>query len=215
MASEVVVPDLVATPAVSRASQITAADLAVPRLYVANSLSQARQSGLVNEGDIYLALSADDDEPEILYEAGSDASGVLVHVLDMFKGLSVRADGEVTSYAFDDPNAPADADTTYNYTVFLPEVDNELPAKMLLSRSGSGTARKINTVLLRSARDLPETAFRLTSTKRQKDRHTWHVISAATVDADEKHVARARELAAALTAASRPAPSRTFDTPEI
>jgi hypothetical protein len=193
------VPALAPTPATT----ITAEDIVVPRLYVGNYMSDAVKHQLVRFGDVYLADSADDSEPRVLWSLGSSEPGVLAHVLHLRKGKSFSEQGsgsQLQVWDFDDPTADSRAWTTYQYTLILPEVDPDMPAKLLLTKSGKPTAQKINTVLGRSAAQGPSwiNAFRLTSAKRQKDQNEWSVFQAATAQANPEHVRQAGELFALL-----------------
>lgn len=213
------VPALAATPATT----LTAADIVVPRLYVGNALSAAVKSkGTdVNYGDIYLAENADDPDPQVLWSLGSSAKGVLFHVLHLRKGLSFSAGGDddLQTWEFGDPNAHPEAWTTYQYHVCLPEVDPDMPAKLLLTKSGKPTAQKINTVLGR--RGGPETyplsAFRLTSAERSKGRNEWCIFQAASEDATKKNteaaVALYHQIAPGLAQSGRS--SHGSDEPQI
>jgi len=191
------VPALAPTPATT----ITAADIVVPRLYVGNALSAAvKQSKLtgVSYGDVYLAENADDPDPQVLWSLGSDEPGVLFHVLALRKGLSYSAGGDddLQTWEFGSPDAHPDAWTTYQYHVILPEIDVDMPAKLLLTKSGKPTAQKINTVLARQSGVAPmySCAFRLTSAERKKGRNEWAIFQASSVTADKKHVAAAEAL---------------------
>lgn len=186
------VPALAPTPATT----IGAEDIAVPKLYVGNYLSEAVRSQLVKFGDVFLALGADDQEPNVLWSLGSDDPGVLFHVLHLKKGKSWSDGGPLQLYDYDDPSAPADAKVTYNYVLFLPEVDPDMPAKLLLTKSGTPTAQKINTVLVRNAASGPSwsNAFRLTTVKRKNDKGEYAVAQVVVAQADQKHVKQASEL---------------------
>lgn len=187
------VPALAPTPATT----ITAEDIAIPRLYIGNLTSGAVREQLAKFGDVYLALGADDTEPQVLWSLNSSDAGVLFHVLHLRKGKSWSPDGgRLELYDFDDPSAPAEAWTTYNYTLFLPEVDEDMPARLLLTKTGRATAQKINTVIARNAGAGPswQNAFRLTSAKRKNDKGEFAVAQVALAEADPKHVQRAGEL---------------------
>lgn len=217
------VPALAPTPA---SQQITAEDIVVPRLYVGNYMSKLVKRKVVNYGDIYLAAGAEDPDAQVLWEAGSDKPGVLVHVLGMVKrrSYSPSKGAPPISWHFEDPTAHPDAWTTYNYTLFLPEVDPDMPAKLLLTKTSRGTAQRINTVLARSASaPLYSSAFRLTSAERSKDDNEWTIFEARQVPAEKvnpDHVGQAAVLYELVApglereAASRPAET-SKDEPEI
>lgn len=213
------VPALAPTPATT----LTAEDIVVPRLYVGNQMSKAVKRKLASFGDIYIAQGADDPDAQVLWEFGSSQPGVLIHVLGVLKRKSYTPGGSapLQMWDFEDPTAHPDAWTTYNYTLFLPEVDPDMPAKLLLTKSGRGTAQRINTVLARNnPQPLYASAFRLTSAERTKDDNEWTIFQASQVTADAKHVSQAAELyelvapGLAREASSRPAASNP-DEPNI
>ena len=207
------VPALAPTPATT----ITAEDIVIPRLYVGNPLSKAVKKKLASYGDIYIAQGAEDPDAQVLYEFGSDGPGVLIHVLHVLKRKSwAPKGGELEMWDFEDPNAHPDSWTTYNYTLFLPEVDPDMPAKLLLTKSGRSTAQRINTVLARNApQPLHASAFRLTSAERTKDDNEWAVFQASSTPADPKHVAQAAELAALVAPSlARESTNRPANTDE-
>lgn len=189
------VPELAPTPATT----LTAEDIKPSRIYVANYMSEAFKRHRVEYGDLFLATGADDPEPQVLWHAGSDEPGALVHVLHLRKAKSwdhgVKG-GPLTQYRYEDPAAPDQAWVTWNYTLYLPEVDQDLPARMLLARSGRGTAQRINTVLMRNAAVGPmwSSAFRLTTSERKDGSNEWAVIDVRTTPAEAAHVQRASEL---------------------
>jgi hypothetical protein len=185
------VPALAPTPATT----ISAEDIVVPRLYVGNGLSKAVKRKRAGFGDVYLAAGPDDPEANVLWQFESQEPGVLAHVLHLLKRKSwSQPGGELFTWDFEDPNAHEDAWTTYNYTLFLPEVDPDMPAKLLLAKSGKGVAMRVNTVLARNNGPLWSSAFRITSTERQKDDKEWAVFEFTQTTADPKHVAQAASL---------------------
>lgn len=198
------VPDLVRTPAF----EITAEDVALPRLYIGQYMSNHVQEKIVAAGDIYVATGADDPEPEVLYDGKGD--GALVHVLSLKKGKSASVDGELELFDFDDPNAPEDAWVTYNYVIALPEYDYEVPAKWLLTRTGRPTAQRINTVLKKNEARLPAyaNAFRVTTAERKNEKGKFFVPQLRHVEANEDDVKIAEALAIMVSGNTAEATSR-------
>lgn len=152
----------------------------------------------VSVGDIYATLSADDPDPEILWEyASNDNDGVLFHVLGMKRGKSVSEGGELFTYAYDDPDAPPEAWTTYNYVVVCPEHNTDLPYKLLLTKTGKPAAQIINLVLTKTSAQGPafNQAFRLTTSQKENKKGKYFVPLVSHVDADKDHVDAAARLA--------------------
>jgi hypothetical protein len=195
------------------ASTITAHDIALPRIYVGQHTSTAVQNGLVPAGSIFAATDAEDTEPILLHEHGS--AGAIVYVLQMVKGWSITLDGEFTTYTFDDPLVPEGASLTYNYLALVPDVDLDVPCKWTLSRSGTPTARKINTALMRGGVPAWAHAFLLTTAPRQNEQGKWFAAVATSTDANPEHVKRAGELAALMNMGTdlQPAKVAAIETP--
>lgn len=130
---------------------LDADDIVLPRIYIGQPQSNAVSAKMAEVGDIYSACSQDGTDAEVLLadKDMENSDGITMHVLSMRKGKSYKdpETGEFNSYTFNDPDAPFEADTTYNYMVCLPEFDAQLPYKLLLKRSGAPTARLINTIL--------------------------------------------------------------------
>jgi hypothetical protein len=177
-AAEAQVPALVQTPAL----EIGAGDVALPRLYIGQSMSEPVQDGAVEVGQLFTALGQDDPEPQVVSDKGEDADGVLVHVLGMTRKKSLSKDGELELYDYDDPNAPPEAWVTYNYVVALPEVDPDLPFKLLYTRSATSAAKWIN-------------AFRIKTAFRSNEKGRWYVPRVSVVEADPANVEIAEKLA--------------------
>lgn len=177
------------------ATQLDQRDLALPRLYIAQDMHNAVQDGLVKRGSIFVATDSDDPDPVVLAEPGSE-DGVRFHVLGLRKGKSISIDGELFTYAYGDPDAPAEAWTTYSYLTFVPAYGNDVPVKWLLTRTGRPTAQKINTVLARSAGKRPSftNAFVVTTAQKQNDKGRFFVPRVQPVEAVDADLADAESL---------------------
>lgn len=195
------VPDLV-RPALD----IGVEDIVLPRIKIGQySTKQVKNRGLdVTAGDIFSASS--EDEGDVLWEAkpGDDnkptaKGGVLIHVLTLRKGKSWTdpETKELQTYSFDDPAAPADAWTTYNYLVAVPEVDDEVPFKWLFTKTGRPAAQQINTVLSKNASRGPawNSAFRLSTAFRGNPKGDYYVPRVHVEDAKPKNIEIAENLA--------------------
>lgn len=202
------VPALVQTPAL----QISADDIALDRIYFGQYMSQAVQAKLVELGDIYAAPSADDGDPTLLWKWSEDTEdpGVLIHVIQLTKRLSVQdGSGSLQLFDFGDPEAPADANVTYNYVLVCPELDQDIPYRMTLTRSGSKAARNMNTTMIRAAHTTPSygLAFRLTSKIIKGGKGTYAEATVKSVEAEPANVAVAEKLFQSISQsqASQPA----------
>lgn len=200
------VPDLVQP---SNALEIDQNDVALPRIKLGQPNASIVQDHVVPQHCIYAVTGSDDPEPVVLHELG-DEDHLLLYVLAMRKGWSLSRDGELQLWAFDDPTRDKDAWVTYNYVLALPEVDPDVPYKMLFTKTGAPAAKQINTVLQRNAGRGPSfmTAFRIYTDKREKtvgsQTHRWTVPRVRSVDADQNgvdvSVSLFRQIAATLDA---------------
>lgn len=189
-------------------SEISAEDIALPRVKVAHSSSQQAQDGLVRMGQIFSAFGRDDADPTVLYDPKEDGDneGVLFHVLGMRKGWSLNTEDGFQTWADNDPSRPEEAWRTYDYFLCLPEVDADLPYRFLFTKSAKAQAQKINLLLKKSAADGPhKLAFRVTTAERSNDKGRWFVPQVKSVPADKKNIAAAETLLEMVASAPAPA----------
>lgn len=200
------VPDLVRTPAL----EIEAEDIALPRLYLGQYMSAHVQEDRVEPGSIFTALGSDDLEPNVLWEPGQEG-GVVFHVLAMRKGKSITVDGELELYDYNDPEAPPEAWVTYNYVIALPEVDEDVPYKWLLTRTGRPAAQQVNMVLKKTAALGPAhtQAFEAFTAPRENPKGKFFVPRVRSTEALDKNV----QTAASLTAIIAGQPDEPVDRP--
>jgi hypothetical protein len=189
--NELKVPDLVVPTA--DAVQIESGDVALPRIKLGQPNASIVQDGLVPAHSIYAVTGSDDPEPVVLHELGA-SDEVLFHVLAMRKSWSLSQDGELQTWAWDDPTRDKDAWVVYNFVLALPEHDADVPYKMLFTRTGTPAAKQINTVLARNAGRGPSfmTAFKIKTDKREKQLGNstvrWTVPRVRSVDATQEGV---------------------------
>jgi hypothetical protein len=189
------VPALANTPAMEIGSE----DVALPRLYIGQYMSDHVQEERVKAGAIFTALGKDDPDPQVLWEPGTE-EGVRFHVLALRKGKSISADGQLLLYAFDDPDAPADAWVTYNYVIALPRVDQDVPYKWLLTRTGRPAAQQINLVIKKNEARGPahENAFEVVTSPRENAKGKFFVPRIRPVEAEKEDVELATQFATML-----------------
>lgn len=190
-APKVEVPDLVQTPAL----EITAEDVALPRIHIAQFSSKAVQAELVKAGTLFASTSQDDPDPQVLDQP------VRFHVLAIRRGKSFSEGGELQRYEYNDPDAPANAWVTYDYTVALPDVDPSIPFKVLLTRTGMPAARQLNTILAKGQATQPawSLAFELTITDRTNDKGKYWIPQVRQVDPTQDGTNVAAELASMMS----------------
>lgn len=227
-------PDLVATTTM----EIEGKDVNFPRLKISHPSQIEFVPELVPAFAIYSELNKDDDNKVTLYEVkkGQDKPdleaypdlGILVYVLAMKKGLSANVDDNnnvvsrdapgatFRSWAFNDPSAARGpgVDTTYNYVLYTPELDDaDKPHRLLMTRSSTPTAVTINTFLDDARRQgLPgyTVPFRIWSEHRERtdngQKQHWGVFKARPVTPDLEFVKNASTMTARVNEleASRP-----------
>ena len=198
------VPALAPTPA----TEFTAEDIALPSLKLGQFMSDHVQEGRVPSGSIFSATGADDPDPIVLWEQGDDEK-IRFYVLALKKGKSVSSDGELVLFDYNDPDAPAEAWVTYNYTVVIPKTADDVPYKFLLTRTGKPAAQQINTVIAKNPAVPPyRLAFELDCKERQNKKGKFFVPRVKHVEATEEEIAVAEKLSqmvAADPAAAAPA----------
>lgn len=207
------VPALVQTPSV----ELTAEDVALPTIKLGQFMSDHVQEDRVPAGSIFSATGADDPDPIVLWEQEQDDL-VKFYVLALRKGKSISEGGELVLFSYDDPNAPPEAWVTYNYFVALPEVDQEMPYKLLLTRTGKPAAQQINTVVaknLAAGRAAHTLAFTLDCVQRENKKGKFFVPRVKQVEADEEEVKVAESLLPMVASEAEAAPSDTAAEPAI
>ena len=196
------VPALATTPAL----EIGAEDIALPRLYIGQYMSDAVKDRNIDvgAGDIFVASGKDDPDPQVLWVAGSDKPGPVVHVLSLRRGKSISEGGELVLFDYNDPDAPPEAWVTYNYMIAIPSFDEEIPVKWLLTRTGKPAAQQMNTVLKKNEGRGPSwvNAFEVTTDQRENKKGEYFVPRVRKVEADDAAVKVAESLAAVV--ASQP-----------
>lgn len=185
------VPALVNTPAL----EFTAEDVTLPRIKMAQFMSSAVQDQLVTPGDLFASVGADDPQPTVLDQP------VLFHVIALRKGKSYSESpgAELQRFDYGDPDAPAGAWVTWDYTVALPEVDPDTPYRMLFTKTGTGAARTVNTTIDRSGQPHYELAFELTTVQRENAKGKFYVPRPVAVDAKPENVEAVIKLAEHLS----------------
>jgi hypothetical protein len=206
------VPDLVRTPA----QQITSDDVIIPRIKLGQYMSPAVQDELVKFGSVFATSGKDDADPQVLWTPG-DAEGVRFYVLRWYKAKSYTpGDGEpLEMFDFDDPNAPAEAWVTYNFVIAIPSVEDFVPFRLLLTKSGKNAALQILTILKKNARMGPDwnNAFSLTASTRENKKGKFTVPRVAVTTAIPSEVTTAEGMA--LDMASAPVEHVPTEQPAI
>lgn len=208
------VPALAPTPA----TELTGEDIALPAIKLGQFMSDHVQEDRVPSGSIFSATGADDPDPVVLWEQGNEEK-LRFYVLALKKGKSVSSDGELVLFDYNAPDAPAEAWVTYNYTIALPNVDEEMPYKFLLTRTGKPAAQQINTIIAKNAATPAyKLAFELDCKERSNKKGKFFVPRVSHVEATEAEVEVAEKLSALVNAdpaAGQAAPADRAEEPAI
>lgn len=205
------VPALASTPA----TELSSEDIALSTIKLGQFMSEHVQEGRVPKGSIFSSTGADDPDPIVLWEQGQEDK-LRFYVLALRKGKSVSSDGELVLFDYNDPEAPAEAWVTYNYTIALPDVDEEMPYKLLLTRTGKPAAQQINTVLAKNGTTPSyKLAFDLDCKERKNKKGTFYVPRVSFAEATEAESAVAEKLSQIVAADPVAAPVERADEPEI
>jgi hypothetical protein len=209
--TEVAVTEPAALPALvnpQALGNLDSGDISLPRLYKGEYQSGLVQDDVVKKGSIYVAAGADDPDPQVVADKVGDK--VLVHVLSAWKGKSaniddvgnvVKSGGTFTTWQFEDPAAPREANTDFHYIVILPDVDPDVPVKLTMSKTSVPAGRKINFLLLKNP-ELPpyRLAFELNTKHREGgdagQKYKWFVWEARNVEAKPENIEAAAKLSA-------------------
>jgi hypothetical protein len=180
-------------------SNFSARDLALPKLYKADYTTKSVKKGLVKAGSLFVAVDPDDDDVVVLSDGSQP---VVFHVLALRWGKSDdtkgpdNPQGELRTYAFDDPAAPDTAWVTYTYAIVVPAYDPDIPCTVLFTKSSRGAAQKINTVSqrLQGQRPLYTEAFAVTTAERHNDQGDWFIYRVNATEAKDADIAAAKVL---------------------
>lgn len=209
---DALLPDLVSTTSTDD-FQVDARDILAPRIKAASPASDAVSAGNVPLYSLFSQKGQDDEDPQVLVDPIGDAGavkaaiaadpdvGLKVYVLKMYKNLSASVNpsnwqeeqkqgGELRTWAFGDPRAPQFAKVQYNYVLFVPDSNEpDMPHNLLLKSTSIGTARQMNSVLMKRKQEgkpLFVTAWRIVPEKRERDdsgqKQRWSVIRAREVE---------------------------------
>lgn len=191
------VPDLRSTPALD----ITADDVALPRLHIGQFSSKAVQAQLVKAGTLYYASGQDDPDPQTL------ETPLVFHVIALRKGKSIVEDGNLQRYDYLDPDAPAGCNVTYDYSLAIPSIETSMPFKWLLTKSATPAARNMNLVLAKASRPHWEMAFSATLAERENPKGKYWIPQVRQVEAEKANIGVAKDLAVLLAPAAPEASS--------
>lgn len=180
-------------------------DRMTPSLYLMQGLSAMVQAGTARPGDAVLALGNEDPDPVFLIGGPEKRDHFVGYILSRTKSYARFAQGEDMQWMdkaeFEAARALGDRDVwaVYRYVLAIPSVDDVLPARLMLTRTG-GTivARQLNTFIDRSIRsgstDPVAVKFTVSEKVGKASGKKFFAFNVALVGGDPEGLAIARQI---------------------
>jgi hypothetical protein len=188
--------------------KISAGDLALPQLMVAQSTTRAVQDGLVKPGALFVTIDRDDPEPKTLFTPGAKKLpvGIVLNITRWTHWNFTRDDG-TTAYGEvpEGHEVPEEAvDYTrvqYNLVLLVPAYSDRLPVLLKLRSTSTAIARRIMTEA-RIVEPAPPWSFgfKLSTLQRQNDKGRWFVPQAVPTKISDEEITKAATIALAVNA---------------
>lgn len=127
---------------------VDTADRQLPSIYLLQGLSQAVQNKIGQPGDVIVGLGADDPEPTFLIGGDSGNESFTAYILDRRRSYARFPQGGqmewLTKDEYDEArrNQERDVWVNWHYIVSIPEVDEHVPMRLMLSRTAGLKASK-------------------------------------------------------------------------
>jgi len=191
----------------------TAEDISLPRIKVGehNNDRVKSKSSDIEYGDIFTETSNDDSEPNVLARGGQGVGDVTDPPVLFFVLAPVRISYSWNEQGTDefvvagpnDPRTIAQIEAFgskgkdkwiprkgYNYLVCLPDVETQVPFKLLLKGMSSQAARHLETELRKAGQGGPfwEVPFYLTAKQAKKGTYDFNVWQVARADITDKQL---------------------------
>ena len=116
-------------------------DRQLPSVYLLQGLSQAVQNGIGKSGEVIVGLGADDPHPTFLIGGDSGNDSFTAYILDRRRSYARFEQGGqmewLTKEEYDEARANRERDVWVNhhYTICVPDVDETVPMRLMLSRT--------------------------------------------------------------------------------
>lgn len=170
--------------------QIGQNDIIIPKIYLMQAISDLVEAEKAKAGDW-----VDSIEETILAEREEPLEVIIFDSFKNWNVLNVTKDGKtefdhVEPYdsktcdypfdGFDDEGNPIRRQLQYNFYCLLPDMIEETPFVLSLSKTATTAAKRINTLfakLTRTGKPSAAVVLALTSVKESNDKGTWYGIS--------------------------------------
>lgn len=124
--------------------RVDAGSVQLPSIYLCSALSESVKSGAAKAGDMILALGSDDPSPVHLIGGPEERTHFDGYVIGRRRVFTTTANGRLEFLPerdYDDPECWEG----FNYLISVPEVDDMIPARFLLTRmAGRIASKKLN-----------------------------------------------------------------------
>lgn len=185
----------------------------IPSIYLQQGLSTLVQDGITRPGDVIAGLGSDDPEPKWLIGGETDATEFTGYILNrriswarFLKGGEMEWLDEA-EFAAAQAAGDRDVWTTFHYHLAVPEADDVVPMRLMLSKTaGTKPAKRINFFIDRSMAegDMNPVPIKFTVTKLvgRQSKQAYFAFQVAKATSDKKGLAAAKTMQDLLLTAS-------------
>lgn len=166
-------------------------DRQLPSIYLLQGLSQAVQSGIGKSGEVIVGLGADDPDPEFLIGGDSGNDHFTAYILDRRRSYARFEQGGNMEWLdkdeYDAARAQGDRDVWVNhhYTIAVPDVDETVPMRLMLSRTAGLKASKALNFLIDKALamgQIPVAKFSVTEATSKTTGSKYHMLMVTSAE---------------------------------
>lgn len=192
MSNEIAVSTAPALPAMYES--VESSDRQLPSIYLLQGLSQAVQNEIGKPGQVIVGLGADDPSPEFLIEDPKSDS-FTAYILDRRRSYSRYQQGGqmewLTKEEYDEARRAQDREVWVNwhYTVSIPEVDPNVPMRLMLSKTaGLKASKNLNFIVDKALAmgHMPVAKFSVTEATSRNTGAKYHMLMVTATDADQE-----------------------------
>jgi hypothetical protein len=194
------------------------ADIQLPEIRVQQKTSDMVENGTTKFGDVVLSLGSDDVDPVFLIGGPEKRESFKGYIIGRKKFAASTGQSTGDGFHFhqtaerdeDDP----DSWVGYFFMIALPEFDRDIPARIMLWRSGRFAAKKINFFVAKALKEqgpAPHVSFGVE--RKENAKGSWYQLTVQLIQADEG-LADALEMAkfGKLLSTENDAPVQTGDS---
>lgn len=228
MSTDVTVANTTALP--SLYETVDNRDRQLPSVYLLQGLSQAVQNGIGKQGEVIVGLGADDPEPTFLIGGDSGNTDFTAYILDRRRSYARFEQGGQMDWMdkdeYDAARAAGDRDVWVNhhYTILVPEVDETVPMRLMLSRTaGLKPSKALNFIVDRAVAmgQLPVAKFSVGEASSRTTGAKYSLFSVTSAEATQEGLDAATKIQSFVAQGAErarddaPAALNTGDQPDI